>query len=114
MSKEPVKFNIKVIEVLERDVEVYAMTAEEAVADVQEQYDNEDIVLDYNDHVSTDIVPESTCTVVLTDAKDGTVILYHLQKEPDDVESWLADSYKNYDSNCSYMITKKEVEHEHC
>lgn len=105
------KYNIKVIETLERDVEVDAKTAEEAVADVQEQYDNEDIVLDYNDHVGTEIVPEWTCIIVLTDVKDGTVILYHLQKEPDDVESWLAEHYKNFDSNCSWMITHKEVEH---
>lgn len=105
------EYKIKVTEVLERVVTVDANTADDAVEQVEQQYNNEDIVLDYNDHVSTDIVPESACTIVLTDAKDGTVILYHLQKEPDDIELWLSDNYKNYDSNCSYMITKKEVEH---
>lgn len=105
------EYNIKVIETLEREVAVDAKTVEEAIADVQEQYDNEDIVLDYNDHVCTEIVPEYTCTIVLTDVKDGTVILYHLQKEPDDVESWLAEHYKNFDSNCSWMKTTQEIEH---
>lgn len=105
------KYKIKVIETLEREVAVNANKVADAIADVQEQYDNEDIVLDYNDHVCTEIVPEYTCTIVLTDVKDGTVLLYHLQKEPDDIESWLAEHYKNFDSNCSYMITHEEVEH---
>ena len=105
------KYNIRVIETLERKVAVDAKTVEEAIADVQEQYDNEDIVLDYSDHVCTEIVSEYICTVVLTDVKDGTVILYHLQKEPADVESWLTEHYKNFDSNCSYMITHEEIEH---
>ena len=95
------KYKIKVIETLERRVTVNAETTEEAVADVQEQYDNEDIVLDWNDLAATEIVPEWTCTVVL----------YHVQKEPDDVESWLAEHYKNFDSNCSWFVTHKEVEH---
>ena len=113
-EKEPVKFNIKVTEVLERNVEVYAMTAEEAVANVQERYDNEDIVLDYNDHISTDILPELPVSIILSDVKDGTVKVYHLQKVPDDIELWLSETYKDYDSNCYYMVTKKEVEHEYC
>ena len=106
-------YNVKVTEVLERKVTVSAETIDDAVDKVQELYDDEDIVLDYSNHVSTDIWPELPVSIVLTDAKDGTVKVYHLQKEPDDIESWLLETYKNYDSNCCYMVTKKEVEHEH-
>ena len=49
------KYKIKVIEILEREVEVTAYSRENAIAKVQEQYDSEEIVLDYTDYKETKI-----------------------------------------------------------
>ncbi len=43
------KFNIAVIEKLERVIEVDADNLKEAIAIIEEQYRNEEIVLDYSD-----------------------------------------------------------------
>lgn len=43
------KFNIAVIEKLERVIEVDANNLEEAIALVEEQYKKEEIILDYSD-----------------------------------------------------------------
>ena len=49
------KFKVCVEEVLQRLVEVEAATLEEAESKVQQMYDNSEIVLDYSDHVSTEV-----------------------------------------------------------
>lgn len=51
------KFNVEVVETLSRVVEVEAKTYEEAEAKVDEMYDNQEIVLDYNDLVDTSYKP---------------------------------------------------------
>jgi hypothetical protein len=49
------KFAVTMQEVLERVIEVDAPSREEAEEKVWEMYRNEDIVLDAEDHVSTDV-----------------------------------------------------------
>lgn len=46
-------YSIEVREILTRTVTVNAASYEEALREVKELYDNEKIVLDYNDHEST-------------------------------------------------------------
>jgi hypothetical protein len=92
-------------EILEREIE-----AEDCV-EAEQMYSNEDVVLDYNDLVYSEVVPKSNYTIILMDAKDGTVIMYHLQSKPNDIECWLSNNYANFDSNCSWMETTKEVDH---
>lgn len=92
-------------EILEREIEA------EDCCEAEDMYKNEDVVLDYNDLVYQEVVLKSNYTVVLMDAKDGTVIIYHLQDKPKDIESWLSIEYKNFDSNCSWMETTKEIDH---
>ena len=48
------KYTISIIETLERQIEIEAKTKEEALNKVKNKYDKEKIVLDSNDHVSTD------------------------------------------------------------
>ena len=106
-------FKVIVRETLEREVEVTADTHIDAVMEVEEQYYNEEVVLDYNDLVCTDILVASTCKIILSDARNDRVIMYHLLKEPDDIESWLQEHYKSYNSECNWIITYKEIEHEY-
>lgn len=49
------KFKIEVEEILQRVCEVEANSLEEAIQIVQKQYKDEEIVLDYNDLVETNI-----------------------------------------------------------
>lgn len=49
-------YTVIVREVLEREVKVKANDIEEAFDKVEEQYDDEDIVLDAEDHISTDLI----------------------------------------------------------
>lgn len=49
------KFKVCVEETLQRLVEVEAATPEEAESKVQQMYDDSEIVLDYSNHVSTEI-----------------------------------------------------------
>ena len=107
------KYNIMVREVLEREVEVTADTDADAVMQVEDQYHDEEIVLDYSDLVSTDIVPVSIYKLIILDTRNDRVIMYHLQERPDDIESWLQEHYKDYSSECKWIITDKEVEHEY-
>ena len=51
------KFNVEVVETLSRVVEVEAKTYEEAEAKVDEMYDNQEIVLDWNDLESQSLYP---------------------------------------------------------
>ena len=51
------KFNVEVVETLSRVVEVDAKTYEEAEAKVDEMYDNQEIVLDWNDLESQNLYP---------------------------------------------------------
>ena len=96
--------NVKVTEVLQRTVEA------ESVDEVQEMYDNEDIVLDYSDLVSTDIVPELPVTIVVTNAATGDVVMFHVEKELENVEQWLEENYTRFNSDCMWMVTDKEAE----
>lgn len=48
-------FKIEIQEVLSRIIEVEAETKEEAISKVFELYRNEEIVLDFNDYVSTEV-----------------------------------------------------------
>ena len=48
-------YTVIVREVLEREVFIEAEDFEEAFDKVEEQYDDEDIVLDAEDHISTDL-----------------------------------------------------------
>lgn len=91
-------------EILEREIE-----AEDCV-EAEQMYSDEEVVLDYNDLVYQEVVPKHDYHIILMDAKDGSVIVYHLQSKPKDIESWLSTEYKNFDSNCSWMETNKEVE----
>ena len=43
------KYSIEIEEVLQRNVKVEAETEEEAIKKVKEMYENEKIILDYND-----------------------------------------------------------------
>jgi len=47
---------VHVTETLNREVEVEADNMQDAIEKVQQQYKNEEIVLDYSDHIGTDIV----------------------------------------------------------
>ena len=89
-------------EVLERTIE-----AEDCV-EVQDMYDNEEVVLDYNDHMSTEIVPVLEHQVIILDAKDGSVHVIHYNgKMPD-----LSNLYPKFDSNCSWMeMTDDSIDH---
>ena len=49
-------YKVIVREVLEREVRVKANDIEEAFDKVEEMYDNEDVVLDADDHISTDLI----------------------------------------------------------
>ncbi len=57
------KFNIAVIEKLERVIEIDANNLEEAIALVEEQYKKEEIILDYSDF-------------------DGNIIIENTNKKP--------------------------------
>lgn len=93
-------------ETLEASVEVTD------TAQAEEMYNNEEVVLDYNNLVSTEFIPaDRPVLVVLLDSKNGTVNMYHLRDEPDDVESWLAETYSDFDSNCSWIVTRTREEH---
>jgi len=49
------KFKVEIQEFLSRIIEVEAETKDEAISKVRELYRNEEIVLDSNDYVSTEI-----------------------------------------------------------
>ena len=49
------KFKVEVKEILARVVEVEAPDKDEAVAKIQDQYDNQEIVLDSGDYIETNI-----------------------------------------------------------
>lgn len=46
------KYSIEIEEILQRNVKVEAETEEEAIKKVKEMYNNEEIILDYNDFKS--------------------------------------------------------------
>jgi len=50
-----IKFKIEVQEYLSRTVEIEANNSDEALSKVKEQYQKEEIVLDAEDYVTTDI-----------------------------------------------------------
>lgn len=50
------KFKVEIQEFLSRIVEVEANSSDEAIFKVRELYRNEEIVLDYSDYVTTEIV----------------------------------------------------------
>lgn len=47
---------VHVTETLDRQVEVEADSTQDAIKKVEKQYEDEEIVLDWSDHVDTDIV----------------------------------------------------------
>ena len=51
------EFSVEVIETLSRIVKVEANSVEEAVEMVSRQYDNQEIVLDYEDYKGYEILP---------------------------------------------------------
>lgn len=51
------RFTVEVKEILSRVIDVEANSAEEAISKVQEMYDAEEIVLDYDDFKGYDILP---------------------------------------------------------
>lgn len=86
-------------EVLERTIQ-----AEDCV-EAQDMYDSEEVVLDYSDHVSTDIVPKLENQVIILDAKDGSVHVVHYNGKMPDLNSL----YPKFDSNCSWMEMSDDV-----
>lgn len=50
-------FEIEIVEVLRRTVTVEADDVQDAIEIAQALYDDGEVVLDYDDHVSTDINP---------------------------------------------------------
>ena len=55
------KYSIEIEEVLQRNVKVEAETEEEAIKKVKEMYNNEEIILDYNDLESIKIKKSEDC-----------------------------------------------------
>lgn len=49
------KFSIEVTEILQRVVEIMAESSIDAIVKVKEMYLNEEIVLDFDDYVTTEI-----------------------------------------------------------
>ena len=49
------KFSIEVTEILQRVIEIMAESSIEAISKVKEMYLNEEIVLDFDDYITTEI-----------------------------------------------------------
>ena len=49
-------YKIKIVETLEKVIEVLANSQEEAISAVEYDYKNEKHILDYNNHKSTDFI----------------------------------------------------------
>ena len=54
------KITVTVRETLEKEVTINAKNCDEAFDKVKEQYENEDIVLDYSDYINTEFFIKRT------------------------------------------------------
>lgn len=71
-------FYLNVTETLNKTVEVQAETYEEAKEKVQNAYDNEEIVLDYNDFVEYEIY-DNTDSIIYTYELGGMPKFYEVK-----------------------------------
>lgn len=51
------RYNIEIVETLSRVIEVDAKDYKSALEKVEEMYDNQEVILDYNDKTDTDFIP---------------------------------------------------------
>ena len=109
------QYRVYVTEKLQRAVEVTAASKEDALKQVQESYDNEDIVLSADDFESMEMSverldDEGPCAIVVMDYSTNSLRFFHFGSAPEDPEAWLESHDPEWNENtCYYMLSKGDA-----